>query len=120
MGGYRLSEFPLVFVRNFTGQLNEAVMIDGGPLHGGASAKLVIDYESTRTYYVKDRLKSVVGIAFIPEDGREAQFQLVNTQYGGLPQILNNLDLVGCCTLPVFIFRRKDDPATDAAPKPVG
>ena len=95
-------------------------MIDGGPLHGGASTELVIDDKLTRGYYVKDGLKPVIGIALITENIGETKFQLVHTQYGGLSKILNDLDLVGSCTLPVLIFRRKDNPTTDASPQPVG
>jgi hypothetical protein len=95
-------------------------MIDGGPFHGGASAELIIDDQATRSYYVKDSLKPVIGITFVPDGGGKTNFQLVNTQHGGLPKILNNYECIGCATLPVFILRRKNDAPSDAAPEPVG
>jgi hypothetical protein len=94
-------------------------MLDGGPLNGGASAELIIDDKPNRSYYVKDSLKPVIGIAFVPDGGGKTHFQLVNTQHWGLPKILNNYECIGCATLPVFILRRKDDPPPDATPKPV-
>lgn len=94
-------------------------MIDGGPFHGGASAELVVDDQATRSYYVKDRFKPVVGIAFVNEEIGKTHLKLVHTQHGAFPKLLNDYECVGCTTLPVFILRRKNDPAPDAAPETV-
>ena len=95
-------------------------MIDGGPLHGGASAELVINDEFTFVGNVADSFKPVIGIAFFDELGGELKFQLVSSKHRLVSDILQNMNALNCTFLPVLIVSRKHNPPPDATPEPVG
>jgi len=94
-------------------------MIDGGPLHGGSSAKLVINDEPNFLSDVMERFKSVVGIATLELDGK-LTFQLINTDNGAFAEILHNSRSSTCVALPVFVLARAYNAPSDTAPEPVG
>ncbi len=95
-------------------------MIDGGPLHGGASAEFVINKESTFLPYIKDRLETVIGVASYVPGSTELKFQLVNTKHWLASELLRNVHSFECAFLPLFIVKRKNNPSADTSPKPVG
>ncbi len=94
-------------------------MIDGGPLHGRASAVIVIHDEPQFLRQIEDCLKSVIGVASMPDGSGQFHFNLVRPEYRVIPKVLSN-DGLSCEVFPVFVFFIKDHPTSDAAPEPVG
>ena len=96
-------------------------MIDGGPLHGGASAELIINDEFQLRHHIENSLKSVVGVASFTSMGSgQVKFQLVDTTHRLFSKLLKECNGLNCTLLPVFIVWRKNNPAADATPEPVG
>ena len=94
-------------------------MIDGGPLNGGASAELVIHDEFTLLGNIKDRLESVVCVAFADVRGGQMKFQLMSSNHRTFTELLKNTHALASEMLPIFIVLTQHDPASDATPEPV-
>jgi hypothetical protein len=94
-------------------------MIDGGPFHNGASAKLIIDDEFTLLGNIKDRFEPVIGVAFGAKKGGQLNFQLVASNHRTFAETLKNAHVLTGLMLPVFVILTEDDPPSDATPEPV-
>ena len=93
-------------------------MIDGGPLDGGLSAKLVIHDDPQFLGDIVDRFKSVVCIATV-EFGGKLSVQLVSTKDGLADEFLKRADTLTSMSLPLFIAGVHYYPPANASPKPI-